>query len=156
MHRHITYYTQSIVCQGGFSNKFLSSSWAYAGFAKGGQLFFFFGGGGLNATRDVAMRLLGGFGGMLPRKFFLNVAIWCVLEHIFINFLLSKSLKISFFFTKIIINCSHVLARGSRSMVHSPLIIFIKGCNQWRSEGNWRPGAKLNFSPPPPQKYSLK
>ena len=69
MHRHITYYTQSIVCQGGFSNKFLSiSSWAYAGFAKGGQLFFFFGGG--LATRGVAMRLLGGFGGMLPRIFF--------------------------------------------------------------------------------------
>ena len=41
MHRHITYYTQSTVCQGGFSNKFLnSSSWAYAGFSKGGQLFF--------------------------------------------------------------------------------------------------------------------
>ena len=20
---------------------------------------------------------------------------------------------------------------------------------QWRSEGNWRPGAKLNFAPPP-------
>ena len=46
MHRHLTYYTQSTVCQGGFSNRFLSSSsWAYAGFAKGGQLFFFLGGG---------------------------------------------------------------------------------------------------------------
>ena len=67
MHRHITYYTQSTVCQGGFSNKFLSSSsWAYAGFAKGDQLFFW-GGGGL-ATRGVAMRLIGGLGGMLPRK----------------------------------------------------------------------------------------
>ena len=63
MHRHITYYTQSTVCQGGFSNKFLSSSsWAYAGFAKGEQLLF---GGGL-ATRGVAMLLLGGFDGMLP------------------------------------------------------------------------------------------
>ena len=42
-------YTQSTVCQGGFSNKFLSStcsSWAHARFAKGGQLFFFMGGGG--------------------------------------------------------------------------------------------------------------
>ena len=70
MHRHITYYTQSTVRQGGFSNKFLSSSsWAYAGFAKGGQLFFFFLGGGWGpATRGVAMRLLGGFEGMLPRK----------------------------------------------------------------------------------------
>ena len=96
MHRHITYYTQSTVCQGRFSNKFLSStcsSWAHAGFAKGGQLFFW-GGGGL-ATRGVAMRLLGGFGSMLSKNF-LNGAIWCVLEHIFINFLLSKSLKISF------------------------------------------------------------
>ena len=97
MHRHITYYTQSTVCQGGFSNKFLSSSsWAHAGFVKGGQLFFFFGGG--LAKRGVAMRLLGGFGSMLPRKNFLNGAIWCVLEHIFIDFLLSKSLKISFLY----------------------------------------------------------
>ena len=24
------------------------------------------------------------------------------------------------------------------------------GYLQWRSEGNWRPGAKLNFVPPPP------
>ena len=63
MHRHIT---QSTVCQGGFSNKFFSSSsWAYAEFAKGRQLLF--GGGGL---QRVATRLLGGFGGMLPRKFF--------------------------------------------------------------------------------------
>ena len=88
MHRHITYYTQSTVCQGGSSNKFHgSSSCAYAGFGKGGQVFF----GG------VAMRLLGGFGGMLPRKKILNGAIWCVLEHIFIIFLVSKSLKISIF-----------------------------------------------------------
>ena len=91
---------------------------------RGANWFFF--GGGL-ATRGVAMRLLGGFGGMLPRNKFLNGAIWCVLEHIFIIFLLSKSLYR--FYTKMIINCSHVLARGSRSMVHSPLIILIKGCN---------------------------
>ena len=64
---------------------------------QGGPTIFF--GGGL-ATRGVATRLLGGFGGMLPRNFFLNGAIWCVLEHIFINFLLSKSLKISFFLQK--------------------------------------------------------
>ena len=91
MHRHITYYTQSIVCQGGFSNKFLSSSsWAYAEFAKGGAtIFFFFWGGGL-ATSGVSMRLLGGFGGMLPRKNLLNGAIWCVLEPIFINFYFQK------------------------------------------------------------------
>ena len=46
---HITYYTQSTVCQGGFherisSHKFFSSSpWAYAVFAKGDQLFGGFG-----------------------------------------------------------------------------------------------------------------
>ena len=46
MHKHITYYTQSTVCQRGFyerisSNKFLSSSpWAYAGFAKRGTTFW--------------------------------------------------------------------------------------------------------------------
>ena len=35
------YYTQSTVCQGGFLNRFLSSSsWAYEGFVKGGQLLF--------------------------------------------------------------------------------------------------------------------
>ena len=44
------------------------------------------------------MRLLGGSGVCFPEKKFLNCAIWCVLEHIFINFLLSKSLKISFFY----------------------------------------------------------
>ena len=68
---------------------------------KGGQQFFFggvgVGGGGL-ATRGVAMRLLGGFGGHASPKKNFNGAIWCVLEHIFINFLLSKSLKISFFY----------------------------------------------------------
>ena len=96
MYRHITYYTQSTVCQGGFSNKFLSSSsWAYARFAKGGN--YYFGGGGL-AMRGVATRLLGGVQRHAsPRKNF-NGAIWCVLEHVFINFLLSKSLKILFLY----------------------------------------------------------
>ena len=32
--------------------------------------------------------LLGGFGGMLPREFFLNGAIWCVLVYIWIRFCL--------------------------------------------------------------------
>ena len=27
---------------------------------------------------------------------------------------------------------------------------------QWRSEGNGRPGANLNFAPPPPQKIPKK
>ena len=55
MHRHITYYTQSTVCQGGFSNNFLSSSsWAYVGFAKGSQLLL--GGGGGGAGFDAFAR----------------------------------------------------------------------------------------------------
>ena len=127
MHRHITYYTQSTVYQRGFSNKFLSSSsWAYAGFAKGGQLFFM-GGGGL-ATRGVTKRLLGGSGACFPKIFW---GEWCNLVRFgayFHKCFTFKKSKNIFFFTKIIINCSHVLARGSRSMVHSPLI-FIKGCN---------------------------
>ena len=65
---------------------------------------YFFLGGGQLSTRGVAMRLLGGFGACFPEKNFLNGAIWCVLEHISINSLLSKSLKISFlvvfFFSK--------------------------------------------------------
>ena len=44
-----------------------------------------------------AWRLLGGFGGMLPRENFLDGAIRCVLEHIFINFLLEKLIKIFIF-----------------------------------------------------------
>ena len=28
--------------------------------------------------------------------------------------------------------------------------------SQWRSEGNWRPGANLNFAPPPSQKIPKK
>ena len=93
MYRHITNYTQSTVCQGGFSNKFLSSSssWAYAGFANGGQLLLG-GGGACNAWHSHAFAK-GVQGHAFPEKNF-NGAIWCVLEHIFIIFLLSKSLKI--------------------------------------------------------------
>ena len=94
-----------------------------------GANYFCLGGGGWLATRGVAMRLLGGFEGMFPRKFVLE---WCNLvpfgEYFHKVFTFKKSKNI-IFYTKIIINCSHVLARGSRSMVHSPLIIFIKGCN---------------------------
>ena len=67
--------------------------------------------------------------GMLPPKKNFNGAIWCVLEYIFIIFFYFQKVLKYHFNTKIIINCSHVLARGSRSMVHSPLIIFIKGGN---------------------------
>ena len=57
---------------------------------RGGGGNYFFGGRGL-ATRSHAFAR--GFGGMLPRKIFGNGAIRCVLEHIFIIFLLSKSLS---------------------------------------------------------------
>ena len=128
MHRHITYYTQSIVCQGGVSNKFLSSSsWAYAGFAKGGQQFFLGGGGACDAWRSHAFaRRVRGHAS--PKKNFQ----WCNLVRFgayFHKVFTFKKSKNIIFFTKIIINCSHVLARGSRIMVHSPLIIFIKECN---------------------------
>ena len=69
----------------------------------GGPTIFFWGGGGL-ATPGVAMRLLGGFGGMLPRKKFLNGAIWCLFGAYFHNFVTFKKSE------KVIINCSHVLA----------------------------------------------
>ena len=58
--------------------------------------FFFFLGGAFDAWRSYAFAR--GVRGMLPRKQILNGAIWCVLEHIFINILLSKSLKISFLY----------------------------------------------------------
>ena len=77
--------------------------------------------------------IIGGYArvvrGMLPPKKIFNGAIWCVLEYIFIIFFYFQKVLKYHFNTKIIINCSHVLARGSRSMVHSPLIIFIKGGN---------------------------
>ena len=74
-----------------------------------------------------AMRLLEGSAAGFPEKNFWNGAIWCVLEHIFINFLPSKSLKISFY-TKVIINCSHVLYMRAIYNVFdtfSPLIFLL-------------------------------
>ena len=66
---------------------------------QGGPTIFFWGGGAnCDAWRSHAFAR--GFGGMVPRKKFLNGAIWCVMEHIFIIFLLSKSLILSFFFFK--------------------------------------------------------
>ena len=89
----------------------------------GPTIFFFWGGGG---ACDVFARGIRGYAS--PKNFF-NVAIWCVLEHIFIIFFFTFTSLKYHFYTKIIKNCSHVFARGSRSMVRSPLIIFIKGCN---------------------------
>ena len=61
-------------------------SGASPGFGGGGQEIFFFRFGNLHVAKRRA--LLGGFGGMLPREFFLNDAIWCVLEYILIRFCL--------------------------------------------------------------------
>ena len=52
------------------------------------------------------------------REKILNSAIWCVLEHIFIIFYLKTILIILLFYTTIMINCSHVLARVFSSMIH--------------------------------------
>ena len=112
MDRYITYYTQSTVCQSGFYERissiiFLSSSpWRMQDLPRGGN--FLWG---------------------LRREKFLE---WCNLERFganFYTFLLSKGLKILILYTKIMINYSHILARGSMSMIHCPLIIFIKECN---------------------------
>ena len=59
MHRHITYYTQSTICQGGFSNKFLSSTVVHGrmqDLLRGAIYFFFFfwGGGVCDAWRSHA------------------------------------------------------------------------------------------------------
>ena len=95
MHRHITHYTQSTVCHGGFSNKFLSSSsWAYAGFAKGGQLLL--GGSAYDAWRSHAFAR-GVRGHASPENNF-NGAIWVRFGAYIHNFLLSKSLKILFLY----------------------------------------------------------
>ena len=61
MHRHITYYTQSTVCQGGSSkNISVVVHGCMQDLPRMGK-YFFWEGGGL-ATRCVAMRLLEGFG----------------------------------------------------------------------------------------------
>ena len=78
--------------------------WAYAGFANGGQYFW---GSGRVSCRE-------GFGCILT----VNFLKWCILKHIFIIFLLKKILKIFIFYTKILINCSLVLAMGFRGMIH--------------------------------------
>ena len=52
---------------------------------RGGSKYFWKS-GDICMARAEAMRLSGGFGGMLPRNFFLNGAIWCGLENILLKF----------------------------------------------------------------------
>ena len=92
MHRHITYYTQSTVCQGGFSNKFLSSTVVNGrlqDLPRGATIFFGGGGGGACDAWHSHAFARGVWGHVSP-KFFFKGAIWCVLEHIFINFYFQK------------------------------------------------------------------
>ena len=97
MHRHITYYMHNqLSARVGSQINFSVVHGRMQDLPRGANYFCL--GGGWLATRGVAIRLIGGFGGMFPRKFIWNGAIWCVLEHIFIIFLLSKSLKISFLY----------------------------------------------------------
>ena len=116
------YYTQSTVCQSVIYernglNTFLSSSpWAYAGFAKGELNFF---GDGQVACREEAcdswrsQAFARGVRGHASTRIFLNSA-----TSYFHKLFIDKNLEILIFYTKIMINCSHVLARGFRSMVH--------------------------------------
>ena len=96
MHRHITYYVQSTVSQSVFyerisSNKILSSSpWAYAGFARGGGNFLGSWTSGMPRSDLQRVAFVRGAWGHASPNFFLNGAIWCVLEHIFIHFYFEK------------------------------------------------------------------
>ena len=47
---------------------------------------------------------LGGFGGMRPREFFLNGAIWCILVYIWIRFCPKKISKITIFYIIFFLN----------------------------------------------------
>ena len=71
---------------GGGGSKFFWEKWGYLHGAK------------RHAARGEAMRLLGGFGGILPEKIFKNGAIWCVLKSILLKFSQKNILKNSHFF----------------------------------------------------------
>ena len=79
---------------------------AYLGFHFGGGFKIFLEkwgylhGAKRHAARGEAMRLLGGFGGMLPRENFKKGAIWCVLESILLKFCQKNNLKNSHFLCK--------------------------------------------------------
>ena len=92
-------------------------TWTYAGFIKGANTFWGF---GQVAFRKAACgachshALVREVRGHAPPRIFLNGAIWCALEHIFIIFSLKSNSINLFFYTKIMINCSHVLASRFR------------------------------------------
>ena len=112
---------------------------ASPGFGRGGQKYFFrF--GNLHVAKRHTLRmakpcaLLGGFGGVLPRKFFLNGAIWCVLMYIGIldHILSLKKFKITIFYIKKIkihvqihinYSCTHMLgSSGAYASCHEKIL----------------------------------
>ena len=98
MHRHITFYTQSTVCVGGFTNIFLSSSsWAYAGFARG-PIIIWGGGGDCDAwhSHDFATGLPGPGACFLEKNNLLMVQFGAY----FHNFFTFKKSKNSIFIQK--------------------------------------------------------
>ena len=86
---------------------FVSQPVAYLGFHFGGVQKFsgkvgYLHGAKRHAARGEAPRLLGGFGGMLPRKKKIkNGAIWCVLESILLKFCQKNNFKKIIFYIKI-------------------------------------------------------
>ena len=51
-------------------------------------------------------------------------------------------------------HCSPIIFDGFSLMLYFLRLrnTFARLSRQWRSEGNWRPGANLNFAPPPKKK----
>ena len=47
----------------------------------------------------------------------------------------------------------YIIISRSLHVYFTTFDMILKYILQWRSEGNWRPGANLNFAPPPPQKF---
>ena len=65
---------------------------------RGAKYIFFFGGGRVACDAWRSHAFARGVWRHASPKYVLNGAILCVLEHIFLNFSLSKSLKISFLY----------------------------------------------------------
>ena len=85
-----------------------------------------------HAGRGKATRLLGGFGGMLPRE---NFKKWCNLEYILLQFS-QKNLQKCYFYTKVIdIVLLGTIFRGIAA--YSPECVFIvlkTGSPAWGAE----------------------
>ena len=123
MHRHITYYNNQLSARVDSQINFsVVVHGRMQDLSTGTNYFFFLGGGACDAWRSHAFAR-GVRGHASPEIFWewSNLVRSGAYFHKFFTFKKSKNI---IFYTKIVINCSHILARGSRSMVHSPLIIF--------------------------------